>query len=171
MRLSLIVATNQGHVIGREGDLPWHISADLKRFKSLTMGHHLIMGRKTFDSIGRCLPGRTTIILSRDATYQVEGAIVVDSLEAALQAADGDDEAFIVGGGEIYRLTLPQVDRLHLTLVDAPEVEGDTHFPEVDWQAWQLVEQTDVQDDGQSQYPYSFRVYDRAAVRKEESTT
>ncbi len=162
MRLSLIVATNQQHVIGNQGDLPWHISADLKRFKSLTMGHHLIMGRKTFDSIGRCLPGRTTIILSRDASYQVEGAIVVDSLAAALAAAEGDDEVFIVGGGEIYRLTLPEVDRLHLTWVDAPEVSGDTHFPEVDWQDWQLVEKNDVSDDGQSQYPYSFRIYDRA---------
>ena len=114
MRISLIVAMSENRVIGRGGGLPWRLSADLKRFKHLTMGHHLIMGRKTFESIGRVLPGRTSIVVTRQTDYRAAGVVVARSLSEALHiaATAGDDEAFVIGGGEIYRQILPSADQL-----------------------------------------------------------
>ena len=125
MTVSIIVAMAENGVIGRDMDLPWHISADLKRFKALTMGHHIVMGRKTFESIGRLLPGRTTVIVTRQPDYQVDGAVIVNSLGAAQAAATDDSELFIIGGGQIYEIALPLADRLHVTRVHT-EVDGDT---------------------------------------------
>lgn len=123
-------------VIGREGGLPWRLSEDLKRFKSLTMGHPIIMGRKTFESIGKVLPGRQNIVISRQKGLQIEGVTVVPSLEQALEVGRAQEqEVFIVGGGEIYRLALPLIQKLYLTLVNAT-VEGDAFFPVFDWNEW-----------------------------------
>jgi dihydrofolate reductase len=165
MRLSLIVAMSENRVIGREGQLPWRLSADLRRFKQLTMGHHLIMGRKTWESIGRPLPGRTSLVISRNPEYRAEGAVVLPDLPHAMDAASGDDEVFVIGGGQIYRQALPQADRVYLTLIHA-SIAGDTHFPELEPETWCLAEEPSRHpDDHKNEYPYSFLVYQRA-VRK-----
>lgn len=134
-RTTIIVAVARNGVIGANGGMPWHLPDDLKRFKAITMGHTLVMGRKTFDSIGRLLPGRRTIIVTRNPAYGIEGATVVGSLDEALAAASPDSETFVVGGGEIYLQALPMTDRLLITEVDASP-EGDTTFPAVDPALW-----------------------------------
>lgn len=164
MKLSLIVAVSRNGVIGIDNQLPWHLPEDLKYFKSVTMGKPLIMGRKTYDSIGRPLPGRTNIVVTRDPSWQAPGVEVAQSLEVALKLgqsaceAAGADEIMVIGGEQIYRMTLPAADRLYLTQVDA-EVEGDAFFPEVDFSQWQqiseqLPELTDT-------HPYRFLQLDR----------
>jgi len=160
MRISLIVAISENNVIGRGGRLPWHLSADLKRFKRLTMGHHLVMGRRTFESIGRLLPGRTTVVLTRNADYRVEGAVVAGDFADAVASISGDDEVFVIGGQEIYRLALPHVSRMYVTAVHA-NVEGDTHFPDVRWDDWALIEDERFAADENNDYDYSFRVFER----------
>ncbi|KNX39228.1 diacylglycerol kinase [Luteipulveratus halotolerans] len=133
-RLTLVAAMGTNRVIGADGDMPWHLSDDLKRFKALTTGGTMIMGRGTWDSIGRALPGRTTVVVTRDRTWSAPGAVVAHSLAEALAGAP-DGELFVVGGGEIYAQTIDLADRLELTLVDqAPE--GETVFPEVDPARW-----------------------------------
>ena len=160
MKISLIAAVARNGVIGRDNALPWRLSADLRRFKKLTMGHSVIMGRKTYESIGKPLPGRKFIVVSRNWPAPPEEVTLARSIEEALDAASGD-EVFILGGSEVFRLTLPLADRLHLTLVDA-DVEGDTFFPEIDPSAWKLVAQEDHPADESNEYPMSFLVYDRA---------
>lgn len=166
MRLSIIVAMAKNRVIGRGGQLPWRLSADLKRFKALTMGHHLIMGRKTYESIGRPLPGRTSIILTRQRTLELAqnagtaGVLSAASLNDVLIQASGDDEVFFVGGAEIYAIALPRADRLYVTWVDA-EMEGDTFFPEFDLQEWRLISEESHAADARNEYPFRFAVYDR----------
>jgi dihydrofolate reductase len=127
-RVSLIVAMDRQRVIGHQGRLPWHLPEDLKRFKSLTMGHAMIMGRKTHESIGRLLPGRRSIIVTRQRDYTVPGALVVHSIEEALKACAGEDEVFVIGGAEIYAQALACADRIHLTELH-DSVPGDTWFP------------------------------------------
>lgn len=163
--LSLIAAVAENGVLGAAGRLPWHLRADLRRFKKLTMGHHLIMGRKTYESINRLLPGRTTIIVSRRLDYRVPGATVVASLPEARAAAAGDNEVFVVGGGEIYQQALPLVDRLYLTVVHAAP-PGDTFFPAVDWSRWELLSDQSFPADAWNDHPYSFRVFHRRDVTK-----
>lgn len=165
MTVSLIVAVARNGVIGRDGDLPWHLPTDLRRFKALTMGHHLVVGRKTWEEVGRPLPGRVMVVVTRDPGYRPEGVIVVHSVEQALEAATGDDEVFIAGGGEIYRQALPMADRLYVTRIHA-EVAGDTTFPEVDLVDWRLVESEDHAADEKNEYPISFEVYDRVTGRR-----
>jgi len=164
MKLSLIVAVSRNGVIGIDNHLPWHLPEDLKYFKSVTMGKPLIMGRKTYDSIGRPLPGRTNIVITRDPSWKAQGVEVAQSLETELQLGHsacevaGAEEIMVIGGEQIYRMTLPAADRLYLTQVDA-EVEGDAFFPEVDFSQWkqtkeQLPELTDT-------HPYRFLQLDR----------
>ena len=160
MTVSIIVAMAENGVIGRDMDLPWHISADLKRFKALTMGHHIVMGRKTFESIGRLLPGRTTVIVTRQPDYQVDGAVIVNSLGAAQAAATDDSELFIIGGGQIYEIALPLADRLHVTRVHT-EVDGDTSFPVIDWDQWELVSAERHGADEKNDYDFTFESYRR----------
>lgn len=137
MTISIVVAISANGVIGRDGGLPWHLPSDLKRFKALTLGKPVVMGRKTWESIGRPLPGRPNIVISRKADFEAAGAIVVPSLEAALAAGRqqaavlGVDEVCIIGGGEIYRQALDVADTLHITQVSAV-IDGDTTFPAVD---------------------------------------
>lgn len=156
----MIVAASENDVIGVAGDLPWKLSADLKRFKKLTMGHHIIMGRKTYESIGRCLPGRTTVIVTRQPDYLVEGAKVVTSIEDALEVTQSDNCPFVTGGAEIYTLLIPQVSEIQLTRVHV-EIEGDTFLPEIQWSQWERVESVRHESDEKNDFAYSFEVYRR----------
>jgi dihydrofolate reductase len=161
MHWSIIVAMTPDRVIGRYGQLPWRLSADLRRFKQLTMGHHIIMGRKTYDSIGRLLPGRRTIIVSRQKDLVVPGADVAHCVEEAQQICQDDPEVFFVGGQQIYAAALAIATRLYLTIVHA-HVPGDAHFPEISSQQWQLVEQEHHRSDERNQYDYTFQLLQRA---------
>ncbi|NQW02108.1 MAG: dihydrofolate reductase [Rhodospirillales bacterium] len=141
MRVSLIVAMTENRIIGREGGMPWHIPEDLKYFKRVTMGAPIIMGRKTFDSIGRALPGRANIVITRDPDYAPAGIDVVHSLEAAITkasaqaAAAGKDEIFVIGGAQIYELALPRADRLYMTEIHQT-LAGDAAFPAINGADW-----------------------------------
>ncbi len=138
-RISLVVAVSRNGVIGRDGGLPWHISSDLKRFKAITLGKPVIMGRKTWESLPkRPLPGRQNIVITRQPRYSAEGALVVATIDAALRAAENTGEIAIIGGGEIYAMIFPLADRIYLTEVDM-DVVGDTFFPPIDPGEWQEV--------------------------------
>ena len=139
MSIAIIAAMTENRVIGRNGAIPWDLPEDRRHFRELTMGHPVIIGRKTFESIGRPLPGRMNIVLSRREEYRAEGCLVARDLKAALMAAAGNDEVFICGGGELYREALPRADRLYLTLVHMT-VAGDTFFPEIPAGAFAEVE-------------------------------
>jgi dihydrofolate reductase len=161
MKVSIIVAIADNGVIGRNGALPWRISADLKRFKALTMGHHLVMGRKTFESIGRALPGRKTIIVTRNRDLAIPDVVSAGSVESALLLAQHDDEIFIAGGAEIYEQSLHRADRIYLTRVHA-EPQGDVLFPEFDdVNEWRLADSEHFEADEKNEYPYSFLTYER----------
>jgi len=138
-RVSLVVAMDRNRVIGSQGRLPWHLPDDLKRFKALTLGHHIVMGRKTYESIGRLLPGRTSVIVTRQKDYCIAGARVARSLSAALAECAGDDEVFVIGGEQIFREALPLADRIHLTEVHA-DYPGDVHFPALPAGQWREVQ-------------------------------
>ena len=162
MRISLIVAMTRSGVIGRGGQLPWRLSADLKRFKSLTMGHHLLMGRKTYESLDYPLPGRTIVVITHDRNFHVDGVLTVPSIEQAIDLASLDSEPFIAGGGKIFEQTIHRADRMYLTRVHA-EIEGDAFFPEFDdVTEWILVDSEHCEADEKNQYPYSFLTYERA---------
>jgi dihydrofolate reductase len=159
MIISLIVAMDEGRGIGKDNHIPWRLSADLKRFKALTMGHHLIMGRKTYESIGRPLPGRTTLIITRNLNYQAEGCQIAHSLKGALELArtDGEDEAFIIGGGEIFKHALPLADRIYLTQVRA-RLDCDTFFPDFDLGDWQISEESCQPADEKNQFATTYQL-------------
>jgi dihydrofolate reductase len=162
MRLSLIAAMTPSGTIGRSGQLPWRLSADLQRFKALTMGHHLIMGRKTYDSLGRPLPGRTSIVITRQGSLPVPpGVLIAPSLEEAIDMAGGDEEPFVIGGAEIFQLALSRVNRLYVTWIEAEVFGGDTSFP--DWRPgdWRLVSSEARAADAKNEYHTTFCIYDR----------
>jgi dihydrofolate reductase len=163
MIISLIVAMDEQGGIGLRNQVPWHIPADLKRFKSLTMGHHLIVGRKTYESIGRVLPGRTMIIVTRSKGYRAAGCLVAASLQEAICLAEerGELEVFIAGGGMIYSQTLPYANRIYLTRVHT-EGDADVYFPSWDSTLWQLIHQEDRVQTENKNPAYSFYVYERS---------
>lgn len=167
MKLSLIVAVSENNVIGRAGDLPWHLSADLQRFKRVTMGHVMVMGRKTWESIARPLPGRTSIVISRQEDYETGFAEVpvAANLDEALAKArllqQDRHEAFVIGGARIYEMTFPRAQRLLLTRVHA-EVDGDVYLPPVDWTQWNLVEEESAAADDKNDYAHTYQVFERA---------
>ena len=163
MTVSLIVAVSSNGVIGHDGGLPWHLPADLKHFKRTTMGHHLIIGRRTWDEVGKPLPGRTMVVVTRSRRFAPEGAKVVRSIEQALEIAAEDDEPFIGGGSQIYRIALARdlVDRIYLTRIHA-EVEGDTFLPEIDLDEWELDSEEHHEADEKNKFDYSFLVYERS---------
>ena len=166
MTISIIAALSANGVIGHNNQLPWRLSADLKHFKELTMGHHLIMGRRTFASIGRALPGRTTIVVTHDAAFAAEGITVAHSLDDALHYAEhsGDHEPFIAGGALIYEQAIHLASRMYLTRVHA-EIEGDATFPDFDdVSEWRLTDAEHFEADEKNEYPYSFLTYERAAA-------
>lgn len=161
MRISLIVAMGENRVIGGSGHIPWHLPADFKHFKELTMGHPIVMGRKTFESIGRALPGRTNIVVTRDVDHRRDGVVVVASPEAALAAAaaaPGADEVFIIGGAEIYKLFLPRAERVYLTKVIG-KFDGDVFFPELDEKKWRLAGSEPHAKDEKNPFDYTFLTY------------
>ncbi len=160
MKFSLIVAMDHNGVIGAKGDLPWHISSDLQNFKKITMGKHIVMGRKTHESIGRPLPGRENIILTRDKDYQAGGCTVLHSLNEIIDHCKDVDEVMITGGSEIYQHTLDQVSRLYLTEVHT-EIDGDTFFPDFDRSEWKEVSREDFKVDEKNEFDYSFVVLER----------
>jgi dihydrofolate reductase len=164
MIVSLIVAAAENDVIGRQNDLPWRLSADLQRFKKLTMGHAVVMGRKTYESIGRPLPGRRMIVVTRQPDYLAEGVEVVGDMQAAfdLAAAQGETELFVIGGAEIFAHFLPRVDRLYWTRVHAI-VDGDVRFPAFARREWQLIESVRHEADAKNEHPYSFELYERVS--------
>ena len=167
MRVSLIAALAQNGVIGRDNQLPWRLRADLQHFKRLTMGKPIIMGRRTWESIGRALPGRTNIVVTRDTALRAEGGVVVHSIEQALEAAGNSDEVFIIGGANLYAQTLPLADRLYLTRVKA-EVAGDSWFPELVPGEWREVRRDSIGADEHNEYACDFVVLERrspSAVR------
>ncbi len=158
--LSLIVAMGENGVIGKAGDLPWHLPDDLKHFKAVTLGKPVIMGRKTWDEVGRPLPGRRNIVISRQPDFTAEGAEVVASLAAALERVSAAPEVMVIGGAQIYREALPLAQTLHRTLV-CGEPDGDTRFPELDWSCWQLVEETAHPQDERHAYALRFQRFER----------
>jgi dihydrofolate reductase len=159
-RISLIVAMAKNRVIGVNNTLPWHLPADLKHFKSLTMGHHIVMGRKTYESIGKPLPGRTSVVVTRNTGYSATGVITVNSLEAAIAACTNDDEIFVIGGAELYRQAIQLADRIYLTEIEA-DISGDAHFTEFDSSFWQESGRESHVADEKNLHPYHFVVYDR----------
>lgn len=160
--LSLIAAMDRNRLIGCENQLPWHLPADLQHFKKVTMGKPVLMGRKTWESLGRPLPGRLNITISRNPDYQPDGTVVVDSLEAAITAAGEADEIMIIGGANLYQQALPHVDRLYITRVEA-EFEGDAWFPEINDDEWALSSSESHEPDSKNPHPYRFEVYGRRA--------
>jgi dihydrofolate reductase len=159
--LSLIVAMAENHVIGRDNSLPWRLPNDLKHFRQLTMGHPIIMGRKNHQSIGRPLPGRTNIVVTRARDFAAPGCIVVHSLEDAIKAARTDAEPFIIGGAELYGQTLARAQRLYLTQVHA-EIPGDVCFPALQWNEWRELSRDRHEPDAEHAFAYSFVTLERA---------
>ena len=158
--ISIIVASSANNVIGAQGDLPWRLSDDLKRFKAVTMGKPIVMGRKTWESIGRALPGRQNIVITRRHDFAADGCDVVHSVDEAMSAAGDVGEIMVIGGSQVYELFLPAAQRLYLTRVHA-DVEGDTFFPAVDEDEWQLMSEEKHPADERNEYDFSFQVWDR----------
>lgn len=155
--VKIIVATSKNRVIGNDNKLIWKLSSDLKRFKELTTGNPVVMGRKTFESIGKPLPNRRNIIITRNENYEVDGCEIVSSLEEAFLLTNND--CFIIGGGEIYKQSIEVADKIYLTLVDC-EVNGDTFFPEID-STWKKISRKDFESDEKNEYRYSFIEYEK----------
>jgi dihydrofolate reductase len=163
MRINIVVATSQNWIIGRDGGLPWRLSADLKQFKSVTMGHPLIMGRRTHESIGRVLPGRLNIVVSRQKEFTAPGCKVARSLDMALAIAGQVEEVMVVGGAALYAAALESATRIYLTEVHV-DIEGDTVFPAIDWTQWREISRARHGADDRNQFDYSFVIFDRISV-------
>jgi dihydrofolate reductase len=163
MVISAIAAMSRNRVIGVDNDLPWNLPADMKYFMRTTRHHHVIMGRKTFESMGTPLKNRTNIVITREAFYTASGILVAHSLQEALQIADShaETEVFIIGGAEIYRLALPLLDRIYLTEIDLVVEHGDAFFPELDLSEWTLVREENHEPDEKNLYSYSFKIYEK----------
>jgi dihydrofolate reductase len=158
--VTLIAAASENNIIGKDNKLIWRLSDDLKHFKELTKGHFVIMGRKTFESMPKALPNRTNVIITRKTDYKAENAIVVNSLEKALKVAENDNQPFIIGGGEIYKLSMEIADRIELTRVHT-SIEGDTSFPGIDLEKWQEVKNEKRLKNEKNEYDFSFLRYDK----------
>lgn len=158
--ITMIAAAAENNALGKENDLVWHLPDDFKRFKSLTTGHHIIMGRKTFESFPKPLPNRTHVVITRQENYCAEGALVVSSLEEALKIAKADDETYIIGGGEIYKLGMEISDKIELTRVHG-SFEADTFFPEIDPLKWKVTNKEFHDKDDRHQYAFTYLTYER----------
>lgn len=162
MIISLIAAMDNNRLIGRENGLPWHLPADFMHFKQVTMGKPVIMGRKTYESIGRPLPGRENIVISRSG-FTADGVTVVGSIDAALEKVSDVDEAMIIGGANLYQQMMPQADRMYLTHVDA-SCEGDAWFPKIEMNEWVITSQQQHEADEKNNYAFRIVTYQRAAA-------
>lgn len=158
--ITMIAAAAENNALGKDNDLVWHLPDDFKRFKQLTTGHYIIMGRKTFESFPKLLPNRTHVIVTRQQDYQPEGAIVTNSLEKALEVASEDPQPFIIGGGEIYRLGMEKAHLIELTRVHGA-FEADTHFPEIDEAHWELIAEEFHPADDRHKYAFTYLTYKR----------
>ena len=160
MRITLIAALTDDGVIGKDNQLPWRLPADLRRFKKITMGKPMIMGRKTWESIGKPLSGRKNIVMTRDENYAAEGGAVVNSAEAALTACKGAEEAMVIGGASLYKVFFSQADRLQLTFVHA-DIPGDVHFPEFEIASWTETERIEMPADEKHPHAFTFVTLER----------
>ena len=160
MKLSIIVATDEEGLIGKDNDLPWKLSADLQYFRRVTMGKALIMGRRTHESIGRALPGRKNIVITSDEEYESDGCTISFSVQQALQECENIEEAMVMGGASLYKQFLPEASTIYLTLVHAT-LSGDTWFPDWDKNQWQVLSEEKFSADEKNEHPYSFIVYKR----------
>ncbi|MBW2962146.1 dihydrofolate reductase [Mesonia aestuariivivens] len=158
--LTIIAAAAENNALGKDNDLVWHLPDDFKRFKKLTTGHYIIMGRKTYESFPKPLPNRTHVVITRQLDYEDKNCLVVHNLEEALALASKDEQPFIIGGGEIYKLSLPQVDKIELTRVHG-EFEADAYFPELDLNDWQLVNEEFHEKDDKHNYAFTYFTYQR----------
>lgn len=164
--LSIIVAAAENNVIGINNELPWRMPADMRYFKDKTLGHPIIMGRKSFEALGKPLPNRTNIVITRQADYAPAGVLVVSSLEEAIAKANSlvdedDDEVFIIGGGEVFREAMSVVDQLFVTRIHTDEVKGDTYFPDINLNDWALISSDPQNSDEKHAYDYTFEVWVR----------
>ncbi|MBM7584255.1 dihydrofolate reductase [Bacillus pakistanensis] len=158
--ISFVWAMDQNGVIGKNNSLPWHLPADLKFFKETTMGHPIVMGRKTYESIGKPLPGRENIVLTRDASYKAEGCIVFHEVEDILHYADEKEvEVMVTGGAEVFKMFLPFVDRLYVTKIYA-SFEGDTYIPKIPWEKFSLISNEKGPRNEKNPYDYEFQIYE-----------
>jgi dihydrofolate reductase len=162
MKISLIAAATENNVIGKDNDLPWHLPDDMKFFVQTTKGHHILMGRKNLESFGKLLPRRTNIILTRDQSFNYEGAVIFHDLKEAFQFAEknGEEELMVIGGGEIYKQALPHADRIYLTRIHT-ELEGDTFFPDFDHKKWKVVSKEYHPKDEKHQFDFTFYTFER----------
>ena len=158
--ITIIAAIANNNALGKDNDLIWHLPADLKRFKKVTSGHHILMGRNTYESIGKPLPNRTTVIITRNLNYKAAGCIVVDSIEKAIEVAKADEHIFIIGGAQIYKQTIASnlVDQLDITQVHH-SFDADVYFPEIDPKTWAEISREDFKADEKNKYDYSFVSY------------
>ena len=159
--ITMIAAAGENNELGKENGLLWHLPDDFKRFKELTSGHHIIMGRKTFESFPKPLPNRIHLVITRNRDYKKEGAVVVHSLEEALQQAKEDAQPFIIGGGEIYKMALPRAEKIELTRVHGTFEDADTFFPEFSKEEWQLVSDTQHGKDERHDYFFTYETWVR----------
>lgn len=162
--VSLICAASRNGIIGVDNQLPWRLPADLKRFKELTMNHSIVMGRKTFESIGKALPGRTNIVVTRQKDYRIEGCKVAHSLEEAFQLCAGEEEVFVIGGAAIYNQALKQANKIYLTQIHQ-DFEGDILLFPLDRPIWKETFRQDFEPDSENRFPYSFITFERAHVK------
>lgn len=160
MKISLIVAMASNRAIGLNNKMPWHLSADLKKFKKITMGSPILMGRKTYESIGKPLPGRTNIIISRNIDYQQQGCLVFNSIEEAIEYCQREQEIFVIGGATFYEAMIHVADRLYLTEINK-NFEADTFFPKINRAEWKEIAREDILDDSAVDFSYSFITLDR----------
>jgi dihydrofolate reductase len=161
MIISFLVAVDKNKLIGRAGKLPWHLPADLAYFKQVTMGHTIVMGRKTYESIGRPLPGRVNVILTRDRSFTADNCVILHSVEEVLEKyKDTMQELFIIGGSEIFVQFFPFVDKLYITKLES-EFEGDTYFPDYDINKWKVVSEEKGIIDAENLYEHTYYIYDR----------
>jgi len=158
--ISLILAIGKNNEIGFGNKLPWHLPDDLKRFRDITRGHTVIMGRKTYESIGRLLPERKNIIITRDKNYKVAGATMVSSIEEAIKETENEEEAFVIGGGEICKLALPYAKKMYLTHVDT-SLPADSFFPQFDINDWKIVKEEFHPRDAKHKFDFTFKIYEK----------
>lgn len=156
----MIAAAAENNALGKDNDLVWHLPDDFKRFKILTTGHHIIMGRKTFESFPKPLPNRTHVVITRQKDYHPEGAVIAHSMDEAIQLAANDDETFIIGGGEIYKLGIDRADKIELTRVHGT-FEADAFFPKIDEDKWEITGRKHHEKDEKHQYAFTYLTYER----------
>ena len=160
MRLSIVVAMDDNHLIGKDNGLPWHLPADLAFFKKITTGNSILMGRKTYDSIGKPLPNRRNIVITRNPDILIPGCEVVDSIDKALSITQDEEEVMVIGGADLFEQLLPDVSRLYITHIEG-KLEGETYFPHYDVNDWLEVTRESHQPDEKNKYAYQFSIMDR----------